>query len=97
MFRGFLRLITYLIEDFKFLGLRGGFWFITIPLLIFIINIETKEKDKLNAAEDFADEIPVHSLEFKVNAMEKWQIGQTLKRLQYKSIDDMVQDIIENI
>lgn len=97
MFREFLRLITYLIEDFKFLKLRGGFWFITIPLLILIINIETKEKEKLNSVEDFADEIPVHSLEFKVNATEKWQIGQVLKRSKYKSIDDMVQDIIKDI
>lgn len=97
MFREFLRLITYLIEDFKLLGLYGGFWFITIPLLVLIIHIETKEKDKLNAAEDFTEEIPVHSLEFKINATEKWQIGQVLKRSKYKSIDDMLRDIIRDI
>ena len=103
MFRSFLKLITFLIEDFKFLGFYGGFWFLTIPLILLIIYAEKSksEKDKLNAAEDFyteeVKELPLYSIEFKVNKDEKWKIGQVLKRTGYNNIDDLITSIIKEI
>jgi hypothetical protein len=101
MFRSFLRLLTFLIEDFKFLGFTGGFWFLSVPIITLVICAEKSkcEKDKLNAAEDFDDvedveELPLHSIEFKVNNTEKWKIGQVLKRMNYENIDDLVKNII---
>lgn len=103
MFRSFLKLITFLIEDFKFLGFSGGFWFLTIPLILLIVQAEKSksEKDKLNNAEDFidieeAEELPLYSFEFKVNNNEKWQIGQVLKRMNYDTVDDLVRNVINN-
>lgn len=104
MFRSFLKLITFLINDFKFLGFHGGFWFLTVPLIILILKAEKSksEKDKLNAAEDFIspediEELPLFPMEFKVNANEKWQIGQVLKRRNYNSVDDLIRDIIDDL
>lgn len=104
MFRSFLKLITFLINEFKFLGFTGGFWFLTVPLILLIVQAEKSksEKDKLNAAEDFMDsedveEIPLYSFEFKVNSSEKWQIGQVLKRSEYNSIDELVRTMIHDL
>ena len=103
MFRNILKFITYLIEDFKFLGFHGGFWFLTIPFIILIVCIEKNkcEKDKLNAAEDFymeeVKELPLYPMEFKVNDNEKWQIGQVLKRMNYNSMDDLIKQMIKDI
>lgn len=104
MFRSFLRLLTFLIEDFKFLGFTGGFWFLSVPLIILIVKVEKSksEKDKINAAEDFDDvedveELPLHSIEFKVNNTEKWQIGQVLKRMNYATVDDLVRNVLNDI
>jgi hypothetical protein len=101
MFRSFLRLLTFLIEDFKFLGFTGGFWFLSVPIITLVICAEKSkcEKDKLNAAEDFDDvedveELPLHSIEFKVNNTEKWQIGQVLKRMDYNTIDDLIKSLL---
>lgn len=101
MFRSFLKLLTFLIEDFKFLGFTGGFWFLSVPLIILIVKAEKSksEKDKLNATEDFDDvedveELPLHSIEFKVNNTEKWQIGQVLKRMDYNTIDDLIKSLL---
>lgn len=98
MFRSFLRLLTFLIEDFKFLGFTGGFWFLSVPIITLVICSEKSkcEKDKLNAAEDFDDveELPLHSIEFKVNNTEKWQIGQVLKRMDYNTIDDLIKSLL---
>ncbi|MDU1114596.1 MAG: hypothetical protein E7J99_12855 [Clostridium butyricum] len=101
MFRSFLRLLTFLIEDFKFLGFTGGFWFLSVPIITLVICAEKSkcEKDKLNAAEDFDDvedveELPLHSIEFKVNNTEKWQIGQVLKRMNYATIDDLIKSLL---
>lgn len=99
--RGFLKLITFLIRDFKFLGFYGGFWFLTVPLVILMVYVEKNksEKDKLNASEDFIDpkdieELPLYSIEFKVNSAEKWQIGQVLKRMDYNTIDDLIKSLL---
>ncbi len=101
MIRSILNLITYLINDFKFLGFYGGFWFLSVPLITLVICAEKSkcEKDKLNAAEDFDDvedveELPLHSIEFKVNSTEKWQIGQVLKRMDYNTIDDLIKSLL---
>ncbi|MGG7200204.1 hypothetical protein ACQPUL_05630 [Clostridium butyricum] len=104
MIRSILNLITYLINDFKFLGFYGGFWFLSVPLITLVICAEKSkcEKDKLNAAEDFYDiedveELPLHSIEFKVNNTEKWQIGQVLKRMNYNTVDDLVRNVLNDI
>ncbi|ALR90185.1 hypothetical protein [Clostridium butyricum] len=104
MIRSILNLITYLINDFKFLGFYGGFWFLSVPLITLVICAEKSkcEKDKLNAAEDFNDiddieELPLHSIEFKVNNTEKWQIGQVLKRMNYNTVDDLVRNVLNDI
>lgn len=104
MFRSFLRLLTFLIEDFKFLGFTGGFWFLSVPLIILIVKVEKSksEKDKINAAEDFIEveeieELPLYSMEFKVNTNEKWQIGQVLKRMNYATVDDLVRNVLNDI
>jgi hypothetical protein len=104
MIRSILNLITYLINDFKFLGFYGGFWFLSVPLITLVICAEKSkcEKDKLNAAEDFYDiedveELPLHSIEFKVNNTEKWQIGQVLKRMNYATVDDLVRNVLNDI
>ena len=104
MFRSALKLITFLLEDFKFLGFHGGFWFLTIPLILLIVQAEKSksEKDKLNYAGDFMDpedveEIPLYSFEFKVNNNEKWQIGQVLKRMNYDTVDDLIRNVINNV
>lgn len=101
MIRSILNLITYLINDFKFLGFYGGFWFLSVPLIALVICAEKNkcEKDKLNAAEDFyeiedVEELPLHSIEFKVNSTEKWQIGQVLKRMDYNTIDDLIKSLL---
>ncbi len=101
MIRSILDLITYLINDFKFLGFYGGFWFLSVPLITLVICAEKSkyEKDKLNVAEDFYDiedveELPLHSIEFKVNNTEKWQIGQVLKRMDYNTIDDLIKSLL---
>ncbi|OFS21551.1 hypothetical protein [Clostridium sp. HMSC19A10] len=101
MIRSILGLITYLISDFKFLGFYGGFWFLSVPLITLVICAEKSksEKDKINAAEDFDDvedveELPLHSIEFKVNNTEKWQIGQVLKRMDYNTIDDLIKSLL---
>ncbi|MDU5720750.1 MAG: hypothetical protein E6Z74_10015 [Clostridium perfringens] len=101
MIRSILGLITYLISDFKFLGFYGGFWFLSVPLITLVICAEKSKckKDKLNAAEDFYDiedveELPLHSIEFKVNNTEKWQIGQVLKRMDYNTIDDLIKSLL---
>lgn len=101
MFRSFLKLLTFLIEDFKFLGFTGGFWFLSVPLIILIVKAEKSksEKDKINAAEDFIEveeieELPLYSMEFKVNSTEKWQIGQVLKRMDYNTIDDLIKSLL---
>ncbi|MDU1231643.1 MAG: hypothetical protein E6980_15910 [Clostridium sp.] len=104
MIRSILNLITYLIKDFKFLGFYGGFWFLSVPLITLVICAEKSkcEKDKLNIAEDFNDiddieELPLHSIEFKVNNTEKWQIGQVLKRMNYATVDDLVRNVLNDI
>jgi len=104
MIRSILNLITYLINDFKFLGFYGGFWFLSVPLITLVICAEKSkcEKDKLNVAEDFNDiddieELPLHSIEFKVNNTEKWQIGQVLKRMNYDTVDDLVRNVLNDI
>lgn len=104
MIRSILNLITYLINDFKFLGFYGGFWFLSVPLITLVICAEKIkcEKDKLNIAEDFNDiddieELPLHSIEFKVNNTEKWQIGQVLKRMNYATVDDLVRNVLNDI
>lgn len=104
MIRNILNLITYLINDFKFLGFYGGFWFLSVPIITLVICAEKSkcEKDKLNAAEDFDDvedveELPLHSIEFKVNNTEKWQIGQVLKRMNYATVDDLVRNVLNDI
>ncbi|GEQ22446.1 hypothetical protein CBU02nite_29520 [Clostridium butyricum] len=104
MIRSILNLITYLINDFKFLGFYGGFWFLSVPLITLVICAEKSkcEKDKLNIAEDFNDiddieELPLHSIEFKVNNTEKWQIGQVLKRMDYNTIDDLIKSLLSDI
>ncbi|WP_294405616.1 hypothetical protein [uncultured Clostridium sp.] len=104
MFRSFLKLITFLLEDFKFLGFNGGFWFLTVPLVLLIVQAEKSkiEKDKLNAAEDFIspeeiEELPLFQMEFKVNNNEKWQIGQVLKRMDYNTVDDLIRNVLEDI
>ncbi|MBS5983574.1 hypothetical protein [Clostridium butyricum] len=104
MIRSILNLITYLINDFKFLGFYGGFWFLSVPFITLVICAEKSkcEKDKLNAAEDFYDiedveELPLHSIEFKVNNTEKWQIGQVLKRMNYATVDDLVRNVLNDI
>lgn len=104
MIRSILNLITYLINDFKFLGFYGGFWFLSVPLITLVICAEKSkcEKDKLNIAEDFNDiddieELPLHSIEFKVNNTEKWQIGQVLKRMNYATVDDLVRNVLNDI
>ncbi|MEW9991791.1 hypothetical protein [Clostridium butyricum] len=101
MFRSFLKLLTFLIEDFKFLGFTGGFWFLSVPLITLVICAEKSkcEKDKLNAVEDFDDaedveELPLHSIEFKVSNTEKWQMGQVLKRMDYNTIDDLIKSLL---
>lgn len=100
MIRSILGLITYLISDFKFLGFYGGFWFLSVPLITLVICAEKSKckKDKLNASEDFMDkdieEFPLHSIEFKVNNTEKWQIGQVLKRMDYNTIDDLIKSLL---
>ena len=104
MIRSILGLITYLISDFKFLGFYGGFWFLSVPLITLVICAKKSkcEKDKLNAVEDFGDaedveELPLHSIEFKVNNTEKWQIGQVLKRMDYNTIDDLIKSLLSDI
>lgn len=104
MIRSILNLITYLINDFKFLEFYGGFWFLSVPLITLVICAEKSkcEKDKLNIAEDFNDiddieELPLHSIEFKVNNTEKWQIGQVLKRMNYATVDDLVRNVLNDI
>ena len=104
MIRSILNLITYLINDFKFLGFYGGFWFLSVPLITLVICAEKSkcEKDKLNAAEDFneiedVEELPLHSIDFKVNNTEKWQIGQVLKRMNYATVDDLVRNVLNDI
>ncbi|WP_191025598.1 hypothetical protein [Clostridium butyricum] len=104
MIRSILNLITYLINDFKVLGFYGGFWFLSVPLITLVICAEKSkcEKDKLNIAEDFNDiddieELPLHSIEFKVNNTEKWQIGQVLKRMNYATVDDLVRNVLNDI
>ena len=104
MFRSTLKLITFLLEDFKFLGLRGGFWFLTIPLVLLIVQVEKSKSEKynLNAAEDFIspediEELPLYSFEFKINNNEKWQISQVLKRMNYDTVDDLVRNVINNV
>lgn len=104
MIRSILNLITYMINDFKFLGFYGGFWFLSVPLITLVICAEKSkcEKDKLNVAEDFNDiddieELPLHSIEFKVNNTEKWQIGQVLKRMNYATVDDLVRNVLNDI
>ena len=104
MIRSILGLITYLISDFKFWGFYGGFWFLSVPLIILIVKAEKSkcEKDKINATEDFDDvedveELPLHSIEFKVNNTEKWQIGQVLKRMNYATVDDLVRNVLDDI
>lgn len=101
MIRSILGLITYLTSDFKFLGFYGGFWFLSVPLIALVICAEKSKngKDKLNAVEDFYDiedveELPLHSIEFKVNNTEKWQIGQVLKRMDYNTIDDLIKSLL---
>lgn len=101
MFRYTLRIITFLINDFTFLHFKGGFWFITIPFILFLVYISKINKNKINSTEDFIDkeveELSLYSIEFKVNKDEKWKIGQVLKRTGYNNIDDLVKDLIENI
>lgn len=104
MIRSILGLITYLISDFKFLGFYGGFWFLSVPLITLVICAEKSksEKDKINAAEDFIEveeieELPLYSMEFKVNTNEKWQIGQVLKRMNYATVDDLVRNVLNDI
>lgn len=104
MLRSTLKLITFLLEDFKFLGFNGGFWFLAVPLVLLIVQAEKSksEKDKLNAAEDFIypediEELPLYSFEFKINNNEKWQISQVLKRMNYDTIDDLVRNVINNV
>ncbi len=91
------------LDGWTFLHLKGGFWIITVPLVIFWIYVEWCNKDKLkgnlNSIDDFIEpveieELPIYTFEFKVNQEEKWKIGQVLKRMDYKNIDDLVKNIV---
>lgn len=91
------------LNGWTFLHLKGGFWFIVVPLTAFIIFSEwckeDKSKGKLNALDDFIEEkeieeLPIYTFEFKVNSEEKWKIGQVLKRMNYENIDDLVKNIV---
>ena len=91
------------LDGWTFLELKGGFWLLVVPIAAFIVFVEyykkNKSKGRLNDLEDFIDpgeieELPLYTFEFKVNSEEKWKIGQVLKRMEYKNIDDLIKNII---
>ena len=91
------------LDGWTFLHLKGGFWLLVVPLVALIIFAEYCKKDnstgRLNDISDFIDpveieELPIYTFEFKVNQEEKWKIGQVLKRMEYKNIDDLVKNIV---
>lgn len=96
-------IIWYYLDQCTFLGLKIGFWIMAIPfILLYICSNRYTNKRKansLNNLEDFEIEqqFPLYRIEFRVNSVEQWQIGQIIKRSGYDNIDDLVRDIIENI
>lgn len=95
-----------ILDGWTFLGLKGGFWILVVPLVGLIIFAEwckkDKSKGKLNDIDDFIDdkkieELPMYTFEFKVNNEEKWKIGQVLKRMNYATVDDLVRNVLNDI
>lgn len=92
-----------ILNEWTFLGLKGGFWILVVPLVSLITFAEwckkDKSKGKLNDIDDFIgakeiEKLPIYTFEFKVNNEEKWQIGQVLKRMNYENIDDLIKNMI---
>lgn len=92
-----------ILDGWTFLGLKGGFWILVVPLVGLIIFAEwckkDKSKGKLNDIDDFIgakeiEKLPIYTFEFKINNEEKWKIGQVLKRMNYENIDDLIKNMI---
>ncbi|BBK76852.1 hypothetical protein [Clostridium butyricum] len=80
-----------------FLGLKGGFWLIGLPLTIAMIYLEVYTYKKQKKAEKDTADLPVENIIVNLSKEEKWMLENIIKRSKSENLDLYIKDIINRM
>lgn len=80
-----------------FLGLKGGFWLIGLPLTIAMIYLEVYTYKKQKKAEKDTADLPVENIIVNLSKEEKWMLENIIKRSKSGNLDLYIKDIINRM
>lgn len=80
-----------------FLGLKGGFWLIGLPLTIAMIYLEVYTYKKQKKVEKDTADLPVENIIVNLSKEEKWMLENIIKRSKSENLDLYIKDIINRM
>ena len=80
-----------------FLGLKGGFWLIGLPLTIAMIYLEVYNYKKQKKVEKDTADLPVENIIVNLSKEEKWMLENIIKRSKSGNLDLYIKDIINRM
>ncbi|MFR8044543.1 hypothetical protein [Clostridium butyricum] len=78
------------IFESAFLGLKGGFWLIGLPLAISMIYLEVYKYKKQKKEIEEVEDLPLENIIIKLSKDEKWMLDNLIKRSNSKDLGDYI-------
>lgn len=78
-----------------FLGLKGGFWLIGLPLAILMIYSERYNYRKQKKEEEGSEELPLENIIINLSPEEKWMLDNLIKRSQVNDLGEYINKSID--